>query len=57
MAKVDTSDLGPSPGGSGDQEGVAPERNGVDEERKIIEGAGDSAANGQQRDNELNLGQ
>jgi len=55
MAKVDTSDLGPGP--TGDQEGVAPERNGVDEERKIIEGAGDSAANGQKRDNELNLGQ
>ena len=43
MAKVDTSDLGPNVNGSADQEGVNQERNGVDEEHKIIEGAGEVA--------------
>ena len=54
MAKVDTSDLGPSAAGAVDQEGQNPERN--DEEHKIIEGAGDAAA-GSTRENDLNLGQ
>ena len=47
MAKVDTSDLGPTETA---QEGVNPEL-GVDEERKVIEGAGEQPAT-----NELNLG-
>ena len=56
MAKVDTSDLGPSQNSTTDKEGVNQELNGVDEEHKMIEGAGDAAA-GQSRDNDLNLGQ
>ena len=56
MAKVDTSDLGPSQNSATDKEGVNQELNGVDEEHKMIEGAGDAAA-GQSRDNDLNLGQ
>ena len=55
MAKVDTSDLGPNTNGSVDQEGVNQERNGVDEEHKIIEGAGEGTS-GQNRENDLNLG-
>ena len=56
MAKVDTSDLGPSQNSASDKEGVNQELNGVDEEHKMIEGAGEAAA-GQNRDNDLNLGQ
>ena len=55
MAKVDTSDLGPSQNSTTDKEGVNQELN--DEEHKMIEGAGADAAAGQSRDNDLNLGQ
>ena len=51
MSKVDSSDLGPTEAA---QEGVSPEH-GVDEEHKIIEGAGEQPA-GSTRENELNLG-